>query len=51
EHETIEKEDLVKVLAGVEKQPQRAAEQRGAGLAVSRRAVRAQQQKKPGTIP
>ncbi len=49
EKETIEKEELEKLLGDVDKRPQRNAEQRGAGLAVSRRAVRSQQQK-PGTI-
>ncbi|MGQ0669096.1 MAG: ATP-dependent zinc metalloprotease FtsH [Actinomycetota bacterium] len=51
EKETIEKEELEKVLAGAEKRPQRDAQERGAGLAISRRAVRAQQEKPgPGGI-
>ena len=43
DRETIEKEDLARILEGVEKRPQRAVENRGAGLAVSRTTMRRQQ--------
>jgi cell division protease FtsH len=42
EKETLEKEELIEILKDIEKRPQRDEEQRGAGLAVSRRAVRRQ---------
>jgi len=41
EKETIEKDELLEILAGMEKRPQRSPEQHGAGLAISRRSVRA----------
>ncbi len=51
ERETIDKEEVETMLADVPKRPQRDAQVRGAGLAVSRRAVvRARQDPKPGTI-
>jgi cell division protease FtsH len=40
EKETIEKDELLQILAGMEKRPQRNPEQHGAGLAISRRSVR-----------
>jgi cell division protease FtsH len=42
ERETIDREDVEKMLAGVPKRPQRDQAVRGAGLAVARRAIRAQ---------
>jgi cell division protease FtsH len=50
ERETIDKEEVEQILADVERRPQRDQAVRGAGLAVSRRAVRADEQQKPGTI-
>ncbi len=47
ERETIDKDEVEKLLADVEKRPQRDAAVRGAGLAVSRRAVRAQREQGP----
>src|SRR5207253_3619888 len=41
EKETIEKDELLEILAGMEKRAQRSPEQHGAGLAISRRSVRA----------
>jgi cell division protease FtsH len=41
EKETIEKDELLQILAGMEKRAQRSPEQHGAGLAISRRSVRA----------
>ena len=41
EKETIEKDELLQILAGMDKRPQRNPEQHGAGLAISRRSVRA----------
>ncbi|MEW6058636.1 MAG: ATP-dependent zinc metalloprotease FtsH [Actinomycetota bacterium] len=49
ERETIDREDVERILADVTQRPQRDQAVRGAGLAVSRRAVRADQPK-PGTI-
>jgi cell division protease FtsH len=40
EKETIEKDELLEILAGMEKRAQRSPEQHGAGLAISRRSVR-----------
>jgi cell division protease FtsH len=51
ERETIDKEEVEKRLSDVPKRPQRDAQVRGAGLAVSRRAVvRAREDPKPGSI-
>ncbi|HEX7463974.1 MAG TPA: cell division protein FtsH, partial [Actinomycetota bacterium] len=50
ERETIDKEEVERILADVERRPQRDQAVRGAGLAISRRAVRADEQQKPGTI-
>jgi cell division protease FtsH len=41
EKETIEKDELLEILAGMDKRAQRSPEQHGAGLAISRRSVRA----------
>ena len=41
EKETIEKDELLEILSGMEKRAQRSPEQHGAGLAISRRSVRA----------
>jgi len=52
ERETMEREDVEAFLATIPKRPQRDQAVRGAGLAVSRRAVRTQQAPAPGgTIP
>ncbi|MDP9243115.1 MAG: hypothetical protein M3O84_08080, partial [Actinomycetota bacterium] len=40
ERETIEKDELVKLLGDMEIRPQRSPERHGAGLAISRRSVR-----------
>ncbi len=50
ERETIDKEEVERILSALPKRPQRDVEKRGAGLAVSRRAVRARLQQPPGTI-
>ncbi len=50
ERETIDKDDVERILADVPKRPQRDASVRGAGLAVSRRAVRAQRDQGPGAL-
>jgi cell division protease FtsH len=47
ERETIEKDELLELLGEMEKRPQRAPERHGAGLAISRRAVRASEHKGP----
>jgi cell division protease FtsH len=53
ERETLEREELEAFLTGVTKRPQRDLTVRGAGLAVSRRAIRTGGDKPtaPGTIP
>jgi cell division protease FtsH len=53
ERETLEREELEAFLTGVTKRPQRDLTVRGAGLAVSRRAIRtgADKPTAPGTIP
>ncbi len=48
EKETIEKEELEKVFGDIQKRPQRELEQRGAGLAVSRSAMRTRQERQEG---
>jgi cell division protease FtsH len=50
ERETIDKDDVEKLLADVTQRPQRDAAVRGAGLAVSRRAVRAQREQGPKPV-
>jgi cell division protease FtsH len=50
ERETIDKEEVARLLAGVPKRAQRDASVRGAGLAVSRRAVRAQKEQGPNPL-
>ena len=50
ERETIEKSDIERLLADLPKRPQRDQSVRGAGLAVSRRAVRAQKEQGPGSL-
>jgi cell division protease FtsH len=50
DRETIDRDDVERVLADVPKRPQRDASVRGAGLAVSRRAVRAQRDQGPGAL-
>jgi cell division protease FtsH len=50
ERETIDREEVERILADVAKRPQRDASVRGAGLAVSRRAVRAQRDQGPGAL-
>jgi cell division protease FtsH len=51
ERETMEREEVEAFLADIPKRPQRDQAVRGAGLAVSRRAVRAPQSPAGGTIP
>jgi cell division protease FtsH len=48
EKETIEKDELVKLLDGLVKRPQRTNEQAGIGVAVARRAVKAPRTNRPG---
>jgi cell division protease FtsH len=50
ERETIDKQDVERLLAEVPKRAQRDASVRGAGLAVSRRAVRAQREQGPNPL-
>jgi cell division protease FtsH len=50
ERETIEKEDVERLLTDVPKRAQRDQSVRGAGLAVSRRAVRAQREQGPNPL-
>jgi cell division protease FtsH len=50
ERETIEKEDLVKLLDGLVKRPQRIEGQGGTGLAVARRSVKAPPSGPPGRV-
>jgi cell division protease FtsH len=51
EHETIEKEELVALLDGVDKRPQRANGQVGSGVAVARRTSRAKPSAQPEPNP
>jgi cell division protease FtsH len=51
EKETIEKEDLVEVLEGLEKRPQRAEGVKGTGVAVARRAVKTPPKDEGGPVP
>jgi cell division protease FtsH len=51
EKETLEREEVEKFLADIQKRSQRDLSVRGAGLAVSRRAIRTRDQPTPGTIP
>jgi cell division protease FtsH len=51
EKETLEREEVEAFLAEIPKRPQRDQAVRGAGLAVSRRAIRTSGQPTPGTIP
>jgi hypothetical protein len=51
EKETIEKEELVEVLEGLEKRPQRTDGVRGSGVAVARRAVTAPPKDDGGPVP
>ncbi|MDP9295442.1 MAG: ATP-dependent zinc metalloprotease FtsH, partial [Actinomycetota bacterium] len=50
ERETIEKDELVALLGGTEKRPRRSPEVHGAGLAISRRSVRAAEPDGPGSL-
>ena len=50
ERETIDKEEVERLLTDVPKRPQRDQAVRGAGLAVSRRAVRAQREQGPNPL-
>jgi cell division protease FtsH len=50
ERETIEKDELVKLLGDMQKRPQRNPERHGAGLAISRRSVRAREPDGPGSL-
>jgi cell division protease FtsH len=50
ERETIEKDELVTLLGDMEKRPQRSPERHGAGLAISRRSVRAADPDGPGSL-
>ena len=50
ERETIEKDELLVIFGGMEKRPQRSPEQHGAGLAISRRSVRAADPDGPGGL-
>ncbi|HEX9122204.1 MAG TPA: ATP-dependent zinc metalloprotease FtsH, partial [Actinomycetota bacterium] len=50
ERETIDRDEVEQILADVPKRPQRDASVRGAGLAISRRAVRAQRDQGPGAL-
>ena len=52
ERETLEREEVESFLSDIPKRPQRDQSVRGAGLAVSRRAIRTgDKPKTPGTIP
>jgi cell division protease FtsH len=52
ERETLERDEVVRFLADVPKRPQRDLTVRGAGLAISRRAIRTgEKPAPPGTIP
>ena len=51
EKETLERDEVEAFLAEIPKRPQRDQAVRGAGLAVSRRAIRTSNQPTPGTIP
>ncbi len=51
ERETMEREDVERFLADIPKRPQRDQAVRGAGLAVSRRAMSTRRPQNPGTIP
>ena len=53
ERETLERDEVERFLSDIAKRPQRDLTVRGAGLAVSRRAIRTQreQRQSPGTIP
>ena len=50
ERETIEKEDLIKILEGIEKRAPRNGHRQGTGVAVARRSVRAPRGKRGGTV-
>jgi cell division protease FtsH len=50
EKETIEKESLVQLLDGLMKRPQRNESQRGAGIAVARRSVKAPDKSRQGPL-
>jgi cell division protease FtsH len=50
ERETIEKEELVRLLGDMQKRPQRSPERHGAGLAISRRSVRSREPNGPGGL-
>jgi cell division protease FtsH len=51
EKETVEKEDLVRLLEGLEKRPQRSDGAKGTGVAVARRSVKGADEGRPGSIP
>jgi cell division protease FtsH len=51
EKETLERDEVESFLADIPKRPQRDQAVRGAGLAVSRRAIRTTGTSTPGTIP
>ena len=51
EKETLDKDEVERFLSEIPKRPQRDLAVRGAGLAVSRRAVRTRRLETPGTIP
>jgi cell division protease FtsH len=51
ERETLERDEVEAFLSDIPKRPQRDKTVRGAGLAVSRRAIRTSGQSTPGTIP
>ncbi len=50
EQETLDKEEVVRLLADTPKRPQRDVAKRMAGLAVARRTVRSRQDRQPGTL-
>ena len=51
EKETLDKDEVERFLSEIPKRPQRDVAVRGAGLAVSRRAIRARRPESPGTMP
>jgi cell division protease FtsH len=51
EKETLDKDEVERFLSEIPKRPQRDLAVRGAGLAVSRRAIRTRRPESPGTIP
>ncbi|MDQ4005220.1 MAG: cell division protein FtsH, partial [Actinomycetota bacterium] len=50
ERETIEKEDLIRILEGIEKRAPRNGHRQGTGVAVARRSVRTPRGKRGGSI-